>query len=61
LDLCGLDRLKVGLAGLMGLIGLMGLEGGLFGFKTEDYFSRHLQTKSKQDCCFSGKNFIYLD
>jgi hypothetical protein len=46
--------------GLMGLIGLTGLEGGLCGFKTEDYFSRHLQTKSKQDCCLPGKHF-FLD
>jgi hypothetical protein len=61
LTVIGLDRLKVGLVGLMGLIGLMGLEGGLCGFKTEEYFSRHLQTKSKQDCCLSGENFIWID
>ncbi len=31
--------------GLMGLIGLMGLEGGLCGFKTEDYFRRQSRNR----------------
>ncbi len=61
LTVFGLDRLKVGLVGLMGLIGLMGLEGGLCGFKTEGYFSRHRQTMSKQDCCLPGKTLIWID
>jgi hypothetical protein len=46
---------------LMGLIGLTGLEGGLCGFKTKEYFSRHHQTKLKQDCCLPSKNFIWIN
>jgi hypothetical protein len=54
-----LTSLESGLTGLGG--GLTGLEGGLCGFKTEEYFSRHCQTKLKQDCCLPGKNFIWIN
>jgi len=59
-----LTSLESGLTGLGGG-GLTGLEGGLCGFKTEEYFSRHHQSKSnrlsKQDCCLPGKNFIWIN